>query len=38
MIGFGLGLLAASFFESVFFCGCLGFAVVVVGVLVVQKK
>lgn len=38
MIGFGLGLLVASFIESVFFCGCLGFGLAVVGILVVQRK
>ena len=38
MAGFGLGLLVAGFFDSVFFCGCLGFGIAVVGILVVLKK
>ena len=37
-LGFGLGLLAAGLFDSVFFCGCLGVALVVTGVIVVRKK
>lgn len=38
LMAFGLGLLAAGFFESVFFCGCLGLGVMVVGVVILQKK
>jgi hypothetical protein len=38
MICFGLGLLAAGFFESVFFCGCLGIGFLVGGFLMFQKK
>lgn len=38
MMGFGLGLLAARLFESGFFCGFVGTALLVLGVLVVQKK
>lgn len=38
LMAFGLGILAAAFFESVFFCGCLGFGGIVVGVVVLQKK
>ena len=34
----GLGLLAAGFFESVFFCGSLGIVFMVIGVVVFQKK
>lgn len=38
LMAFGLGLLAAGLFESVLFCGCLGFGGIVVGVVVLQKK
>lgn len=38
LIGFGLGLLAASLFESVFFCGFVGVSICVVGIVVVQRK
>lgn len=38
LMGFGAGLLAAGLFESVFFCGFVGVAVLIVGVMVVQKK
>lgn len=38
LIGFGLGLLAAGFFESVFFCGSLGIVFMVIGIVVFQKK
>lgn len=35
---FGLGLLVAGFFESVFFCGCVGIGAIVLGVVFLQKK
>lgn len=38
LMGFGVGLLAARLFESEFFCGCVGVAALVVGVMVMQKK
>lgn len=38
LMAFGLGLFIATFFESALFCGCLGFGVVAVGVVVTQKK
>lgn len=38
MLCFGLGLLVAGFFESVFFCGCLGVGVIITGFVVLQKK
>lgn len=38
MMCFGLGLLVAGFFESVFFCGCLGVGVMIAGLAVIQKK
>ena len=38
LIAFGLGLLVATFFESGLFCGCMGFAVVAIGVVVTRKK
>lgn len=38
LVGVGLGLLAANLFESVFFCGFIGVGLLVVGVVVVQKK
>ncbi len=38
LAAFGLGLLAAVFFESMLFCGCLGLGCVVVGLCVLQKK
>lgn len=38
LIAFGLGLLIATFFESGLFCGCLGFGVAAVGIVVTQKK
>ncbi len=38
LVGVGLGMLAAGLFESMFFCGFVGIGVLVVGVVVVQKK
>lgn len=38
LMGFGLGLLAAGLFESAFFCGFVGVAVLIVGVMILQKK
>ncbi len=38
LAAFGLGLLAASLFESVLFCGCCGLGCVFVGIIVLQKK
>ena len=38
LLGFGVGLLVASFFESGFFCGCLGLMIMVAGVVCLQKK
>lgn len=38
LMAFGLGLLVAGFFESVFFCGCIGVGMIVCGIMVVQKK
>ena len=35
---FGVGLLVASFFETPFFCGCLGLIAMAVGVVILQKK
>ena len=35
---FGLGLLIATCFESVFFCGCLGVIVICGGFLVIIRK
>lgn len=37
-MGFGAGLLAAGLFESVFFCGFIGVGVLIVGIMVMQKK
>lgn len=36
--GFGLGLLAACFFESVYFCVFVAVAMLVLGVVIMQKK
>ena len=36
--GIGIGLLLACFFESMFFCGCVGISLMVTGVLILQKK
>lgn len=36
--GVGIGLLLACFFESGFFCGCVGIGLIVTGVLILQKK
>jgi hypothetical protein len=38
MMCFGLGLLVAGFFESVFFCGCIGVAMIIGGFAFFQKK
>jgi membrane-bound ClpP family serine protease len=38
LLGFGLGFLLASFFESGFLCGCLGLIAMVAGVVCLQKK
>ena len=38
LMAFGLGLLLATFFESGLFCGCLGFGVAAVGIVVLQKR
>ena len=38
LLGFGLGLLVASFLESALFCGCLGLLGMAVGVVIFQKK
>lgn len=38
MAAFGVGMLAACFFESGFFCGCLGLGLVVAGVVFCRKK
>ena len=38
LLGFGAGLLVASFFESLFFCGCLGLITMTGGVIVIRKK
>lgn len=35
---FGLGMLLGCFFDSGFFCGCLGFALIIVGIVLLQKK
>lgn len=37
-MAFGLGLLVAGLFESVFFCGCIGVGLILGGIVVVQKK
>jgi len=36
--GFGLGLLIATCFESMFFCGCIGAVLLAVGCLVFLRK
>lgn len=36
--GVGIGMLMACFFESGFFCCCVGLGLLVTGVLVLQKK
>lgn len=38
ILGFGLGLLAACFFESGFFCGCMGVAAICFGLVMLKKK
>lgn len=38
LAAFGLGLLVAGFFESAFFCGCVGIGSIVVGIVFLQKK
>ncbi len=38
LAAFGLGLLVASFIESVLFCGCAGIGCVAVAVVILQKK
>jgi len=38
LLGFGLGLLVASFFETGFLCGCLGLIAMTAGILCTQKK
>lgn len=38
LLGFGLGLLVASFLESALFCGCLGLVGMAVGIVILQKK
>ncbi len=38
LTAFGLGLLAASFFESGLFCGFIAVASIVVGIAILQKK
>ncbi len=38
LAAFGLGLLVAAFFESIWFCGCVGLGCVAVSVVVLQKK
>lgn len=38
LAAFGLGMFAASFFESGFVSGLLGVAITVAGVLVLRKK
>ncbi len=36
--GLGMGLLLSCFFESGFFCCCVGICLVVTGLLILQKK
>lgn len=38
LAAFGLGMLAACFFESGFFCGCLGLGLAIGGVALFRKK
>ncbi len=38
LLGFGCGLLLASFFELGFLCGCLGLIAMVGGVICLQKR
>ncbi len=38
MVSFGLGLLAASLFESGLFCGFVAVASIVAGITVIQKR
>lgn len=38
LAGFGLGLLAACFFESGFFCGCFGLVLIGTGLFVINRK
>ena len=35
---FGLGLLVASLFQSLFFCGCVGVGCITIGIVILQKK
>lgn len=37
-MGWGLGMLTACLFESTFFCGVVGLAILVGGVVLLQKK
>lgn len=37
-VGFGLGLLVATCFESMFFCGCVGVVLLAVGGLFILRK
>ncbi len=38
LAGVGIGLLVACFFESGFFCCCVGIGLVAAGVCLLQKK
>lgn len=38
LAGFGLGLLMACFFESGFFCGCIGLIAIGVGLMIVRHR
>lgn len=38
LAAFGAGLLVASFFETPFFCGCLGLMIMVAGVVILRKR
>lgn len=38
LASFGLGLLVAGCFGSLFFCGCVGIVVIVIGIGILQKK
>jgi hypothetical protein len=38
LAAFGAGLLVASFFETPFFCGCLGLMIMVAGVVILKKR
>ena len=35
---FGVGMLVACFFESGFFCGCVGLGLAVLGITMIRKK